>query len=88
MDDVDGDLTSSIVTGGLPLDTSLPGLLIITYDVTDSAGNSAQKKRFIQVVEDAENCAGIDTEPPLIDVTGKQLKEFNVVRKKRLFRRV
>lgn len=82
-DDIDGDLTSSIITGGLPLDTSEPGLQIITYDVTDSGGNSVQKKRFIQVVEDADNCAGIDNVPPVIDVIGKQLKQFNVVCEKR-----
>ena len=40
-DTVDGDLTASIVTGGLPIDTSAVGNHTVTYDVTDLSGNPA-----------------------------------------------
>jgi len=41
-DNIDGDLTSSIVVGGLDtLDTNLVGYHTITYNVTDSSGNAA-----------------------------------------------
>lgn len=39
-DDVDGDLTSQISVDN-PVDTSKPGLYVVTYAVSDSAGNAA-----------------------------------------------
>jgi hypothetical protein len=53
-DNADGDLTSSIVVGGLDtLDTSVLGDYTITYNVTDSNGNAAtQVTRTVNVVED------------------------------------
>ena len=41
LDTVDGDLTNSIVTGGLPINTSAPGSFSVTYDVSDAAGNGS-----------------------------------------------
>jgi len=41
LDDVDGDLTSSIVKGGTFVDTSTAGTYTITYNVSDTAGNPA-----------------------------------------------
>jgi uncharacterized protein (TIGR02145 family) len=50
-DNVDGDLTSSIVVSGT-VDTSTPGTYYINYNVTDSAGNAAnQATRTVVVVE-------------------------------------
>ena len=46
---MDGDLTASIVTGGLPIDTSVVGNHTVTYDVSDSSGNAA-----VQVTRDGE----------------------------------
>lgn len=40
-DGIYGDFTSSIITTGLPVDTSTDGTYTITYDVTDASGNSA-----------------------------------------------
>ncbi len=37
----DGDITSAIVTSGLPIDTAIPGSYTITYNVTDSHGVAA-----------------------------------------------
>jgi len=41
-DDPDGDITDSIVVGGI-VDTSVLGTYTITYDVTDSVGNAADQ---------------------------------------------
>ncbi|MCP4001588.1 MAG: DUF5011 domain-containing protein, partial [Gammaproteobacteria bacterium] len=61
-DNVDGNITASIVTGGLPIDTSTPGSHIVTYDVTDSSGNAAvQVTRTVNVT---------DTEIPVITLSG------------------
>ena len=50
-DNVDGNLTSSIVVSST-VDTSTPGTYYINYNVTDSAGNAAnQATRTVVVVE-------------------------------------
>lgn len=49
-DDVDGDLTASITASG-SVDTTLYGEQYITYRVTDSNGNTAEKERVIVVKE-------------------------------------
>ncbi len=49
-DDVDDNITASIVTGGLPISTSVPGSHVVTYDVTDAAGNAAHAERTVEVV--------------------------------------
>ena len=48
-DDVDGDLTSSIVTTGV-VNTSIEGNYIITYTVSDTSGNTATATRQVAVV--------------------------------------
>ncbi len=40
-DDVDGDLTAAIVVAGDAVDTSVDGTYVVTYNVTDAAGNAA-----------------------------------------------
>ncbi|MCP4278129.1 MAG: DUF5011 domain-containing protein, partial [Gammaproteobacteria bacterium] len=61
-DNVDGNITASIVTGGLPIDTSTPGSHTVTYDVTDSSGNAAiQVTRTVNVT---------DTTIPVITLSG------------------
>ena len=49
-DNLDGDLTSSIVTSGLPADSSAPGTQLVTYTVVDSRNLSASINRTIAVV--------------------------------------
>ena len=49
-DDVDGDLTSSIVTTGV-VNTSIEGNYIITYTVSDTSGNTATATRQVIVEE-------------------------------------
>jgi len=60
LDGLDGDLTSSIETGGLPIDTNGVASYTITYDVSDLSGNAApQVTRIVHVV---------DTTPPDVAV--------------------
>jgi PGF-pre-PGF domain-containing protein len=63
-DDVDGNITASIVTVN-PVVTSTIGTYTVTYDVSDVAGNHAtQKTRTVNVVAIA------DTTAPVITVLG------------------
>ncbi len=63
-DNLDDDtaLTSTIVEGGLPVDTSTLGVKTVTYDVTDSEGNDA-----VQVVR---TVTVVDTTIPVISLNG------------------
>ena len=54
-DNVDGDITSDIVTVGLPIDTSVVDTHVITYDVEDAAGNDAAQVTRTVVVESSES---------------------------------
>ena len=50
-DDLDGDLSASIVFGGDTVDTDTAGDYTITYDVSDDAGNAAETvTRIVRVV--------------------------------------
>lgn len=61
-DDIDGDISASVVIGGDIVDESTLGTYIVTYDVSDSAGNNAsQVTRTVNVV---------DTTAPVITLTG------------------
>ncbi|MBI4217476.1 MAG: DUF5011 domain-containing protein [Parcubacteria group bacterium] len=52
-DDVDGDITQSIVVLN-PVDTATPGTYTVTYTVSDSAGNQAQTvTRTVNIIEPA-----------------------------------
>lgn len=50
LDLVDGDLTASIVTTGLPVDITTVGAKTVTYTVTDSIGNISAMSRTVNVV--------------------------------------
>ncbi len=66
-DDQDGDLTSDIITYGLPVNTNAhPGTsFTIRYNVTDSSGNAAQEVvRTVNIIE------APDTTPPVITLNG------------------
>lgn len=52
-DACDGDLTDGVVVGGDVLDVNELGAYIITYNVTDSAGNAAAQKTRTVIVEDS-----------------------------------
>ncbi|WP_452603186.1 immunoglobulin-like domain-containing protein [Pontimicrobium sp. MEBiC06410] len=49
-DNTDGDISASIVVGGDMVDTNTVGTYVITYDVSDAAGNAAdQVTRTVEV---------------------------------------
>ncbi len=50
-DDIDGDLTASIVTLGLPVPTAFTGVYQVTYRVTNSFGVTTQAFRTVNVVD-------------------------------------
>lgn len=69
-DDIDGDISASIVIGGDTVDESALGTYVVTYDVSDSAGNNAtQVTRTVNVV---------DTTAPIIVLTGSDPIELAV----------
>ena len=59
-DNLDGDISGGIITTGLPVDTSVPAVHMISYEVTDTAGHRATETRTVNVV---------DTTPPVIQLT-------------------
>ena len=62
LDDIDGDVTSSIITDSSSVNMNLVGSYSVTYDVTDSVGNNAaQVIRTVNVV---------DTTAPVITLIG------------------
>lgn len=64
-DDTDGNITTSIIIDDSAVDTNTQGSYNVTYNVTDTAGNSApQQTRTVNVV------AAPDTTPPQITVQG------------------
>ena len=66
-DNVDGDLTANIITEN-PVNTTIAGTYTVTYDVNDTAGNSAvQVARTVVVKEDVV----LDTEAPIITLLGE-----------------
>ena len=60
-DNVDGNLTSSIVTTGT-VNTSIAGTYTLTYSVSDAAGNNASATRTVNVIA--------DTTAPVITLNG------------------
>jgi len=64
-DNRDGDLSGSIAIDASQVDTSVPGSYVVTYTVTDGAGNSGAANRTV-VVE--------DTTPPVITLLGDDLQ--------------
>eukprot|EP00958_Prasinococcus_capsulatus_P007346 scaffold689_cov375-Prasinococcus_capsulatus_cf.AAC.8 len=75
--DSDEELTAMIVTGGMPIDTSIVGNHKITYNLADSAGNAVpEKTRTVKVVA-SDKCP--DTVKPEIKLKGKFLAKFNEI---------
>jgi hypothetical protein len=70
-DDVDGNLTSSIVIGGDTVNTNAAGTYIVTYNVSDLAGNTATE--VIRTVIVAP-----DTIAPVISLIGLSTINLNI----------
>ncbi len=64
-DNVDGDISSNVVIGGDAVDTNNAGTYVVTYNVSDAAGNAAPEvTRTVNVTVPA------DTTPPVITLNG------------------
>ena len=61
-DDLDGNISANIIIDSSSVDTSVPGLYGVTYDVTDSSGNAAAQVVRTVTVQ--------DTTPPQISLDG------------------
>jgi len=70
-DNVDGDITANIVIGGDTVDTNTPGTYVITYNVSDAAGNAATE--VIRTVT-----VNPDTTAPVITLIGSSSVSLNV----------
>ncbi len=58
-DNIDGDISANIVIGGDTVNTSVLGTYVITYNVSDAAGNNAAEvTRTVSVVEPSNGCSG------------------------------
>ncbi|MBL4906720.1 MAG: DUF5011 domain-containing protein, partial [Sneathiella sp.] len=71
IDDIDGDISASIVIGGDTVDTNTAGAYVVTYNVNDAAGNAATE------VTRTVNVAA-DTTPPVITLVGASTINLNV----------
>ena len=69
-DNVDGDVTSSIVIAGDEVNTDVPGTYVVGYTVSDASGNTAGMTRTVVVKG--------DTDPPVITLNGLDRMELEV----------
>ncbi|WP_299112136.1 immunoglobulin-like domain-containing protein [uncultured Winogradskyella sp.] len=71
IDNVDGDITGNIVVGGDTVDTNIVGSYVVTYNVSDVAGNAAvEVTRTVNV--------NADSTPPVITLIGAATINLNV----------
>jgi hypothetical protein len=68
-DNIDGDITQSITIGGDTVDVNTPGTYIITYYVSDLAGNAQSISRTVEV---------FDGDGPIITLAGDSLINHEV----------
>ncbi|WP_204244180.1 immunoglobulin-like domain-containing protein, partial [Wocania ichthyoenteri] len=70
-DNKDGDITASVVVAGDVVDTNTAGTYVVTYNVSDAAGNAAtQVTRTVNVIP--------DTTAPVITLNGASTIDLNV----------
>lgn len=59
-DDTDGDLTDALViTGDFPVDVNSPGAYVLTYNVSDAAGNPADAVVLTVIVDEEQDMVGM-----------------------------
>lgn len=71
LDNLDGDLTANIITGGDVVDTNTVGTYTITYNVSDAAGNDA-----VQVIRTV--IVNADVSAPVISLNGPSTINLNI----------
>lgn len=76
-DNVDGDLSASIIIDASAVDTTVPGDHTVTYDVSDSTGNAATTvTRTVAVRDTTPPVISLVGEDPQVVVTGDPYTEF------------
>jgi hypothetical protein len=78
-DNVDGDITDSIVIDSSSVDTSTPGSYGVTYDVVDDAGNSAEQVIRTVTVQNTAMKPIVYVESLEGSVSGKKNLNYQVV---------
>lgn len=72
-DNVDGDITANIIANTSNVNTAVVGSYVVTYNVSDTAGNTAcDATRIVNVI------AAPDNTPPTITLTGDTTIEIDV----------
>jgi hypothetical protein len=71
IDDVDGDISANIVIGGDTVNTNIAGTYVVTYNVSDAAGNAATQVTRTVIVNP-------DTTAPVITLIGASTINLNV----------
>ena len=70
-DDLDGDITANIIVGGDTVNTIIAGTYLVTYNVSDAAGNSATPlTRTVNVLQ--------DTTAPIMTLVGASSINLNI----------
>ncbi|MEO0597588.1 MAG: immunoglobulin-like domain-containing protein [Chloroflexota bacterium] len=70
-DDVDDDISDNIIIDNSAVDTDTPGIYLVTYNVSDAAGNVATEvTRTVEV---------LDITPPVIELLGDDPLELSVI---------
>jgi len=72
VDDVDGDITSSIIKDVSALDVNTLGSYRIVYSVADQAGNQATANRTVKVIAQDE----VDNAAPVISLVGENPQQL------------
>ncbi|MCP5010127.1 MAG: DUF5011 domain-containing protein, partial [Aestuariibacter sp.] len=62
-DNFDGDITANIVPGGDTVDTAVEGTYVVTYDVSDAAGNAATQVTRTVIVGDPPEITLVGANP-------------------------
>ncbi len=82
-DDIDGDISASVVIGGDTVDESKLGTYVVTYEVSDSAGNAATPvTRTVNVIDTTVPAITLISSDPIDltvgdDVIENESDEFN-----------
>ena len=72
-DNIDGDISANVVVGGDTVNTAVEGTYIVTYNVSDAAGNAAT-----QVIRSVDVSVIVDNTPPVISLNGSSTINLNI----------
>jgi chitodextrinase len=73
IDNIDGDISTNIVIGGDTVNTAVEATYLVTYNVSDSAGNAATEITRTVIVSQID-----DTTPPMLTLNGNSPVNLSV----------